>query len=377
MRIGWRLAVLTLVVLAIVAAAFWWFAPYNVAASQRHLPPVRAALHSYMENAVGRRAADLDPPDWFSAGDPALIRLGAAHFATGCAICHGAPGLPRNAIVTAMLPEPTLIEETEHTLREFYWLARHGLKYTGMPAWSGMGRDDEPWALAAFLSSYADLDPATYRALAYGDAEGGPANAAVAFGGMTGAPKDPMDNCARCHGADGRGRDGTAPRLAGQSEAYLASALDAYAEDRRQSGIMEPVAIALSPERRRALAARYARMDEGFGAGPAGNASAAAARGRDLARQGDEHAEIPSCMSCHGTFDHPPRSGAVPIIAGQDARWLVIWLRMWRDGPVPDTPDAARMAAAARNLTDRDIADLAAYYATAAVGTETMEQPVP
>lgn len=374
MRIGWHLLLLAVVALVLFAGAFWWLAPYNVAASQRHLPPVRALLHSYMENAVGRRAAGLDPPDWFDADDPALMRLGAAHFATGCATCHGSPGLPRNAVVTAMLPEPTLIDETEHTVREFYWLARHGLKYTGMPAWAGQGRDDEPWALAAFLSTYAGLDRDTYRELAYGDADWRPANAAVAFGGMTGTPEDPIQNCARCHGEDGMGRDGTAPRLAGQSEAYLAAALDAYAEGRRQSGFMEPVAIALSPQTRRALAARYATMAGGLGSGPPGNRSGDAVRGRELARQGDEHAEIPSCVSCHGAGHQPPRSDTVPLIAGQDARWLSIWLRLWRDGPLPRTPEAARMAAAARSLSDGDIADLAAFYSMGAPASVSQEQ---
>ncbi|WP_284164754.1 c-type cytochrome [Frigidibacter sp. SD6-1] len=377
MRIGWPHVALGLAGLAVVAAGFWWFAPYNVAASQRHLPPVRAFLHSYMDNAVGRRAAALDPPDWFRADDPALIRLGAAHFATGCATCHGAPGLPRNAIVTAMLPEPTLIEETEHTTREFYWLARHGLKYTGMPAWAGQGRDDEPWAVAAFLSRYSALDPDSYRELAHEGGSAAPVGAAVAFGGMRESSRSTIDNCARCHGADGMGRDGTAPKLAGQSEGYLLAALDAYAADRRQSGFMEPVAIALTPQERADLARRYSAMAADLGTGQPGRIAGDVLRGRLLATHGDEHDELPSCMSCHGAGKEPPGLASVPRIAGQDARWLVTWLRLWRDGPIPDGPAARRMAAAARNLSDRDIADLAAFYSAGAKTEQAGEQTAP
>jgi len=37
---------------------------------------------------------------------------------------------------------------------------------------------------------------------------------------------------------------------------------------------------------------------------------------------------------------------------------------MYRDGPVPSSPRAHLMEAAAKSLSDEDIADLAAWYAT-------------
>ena len=49
--------------------------------------------------------------------------------------------------------------------------------------------------------------------------------------------------CARCHGARGEGGGkGAFPRLAGQSQPYLAAALRAYASGSRPSGIMQPIA---------------------------------------------------------------------------------------------------------------------------------------
>lgn len=351
--------------LPVAAAAFWFAAPYNIAASVEHYAPIRALLNGYMKNAVAIRAARTEPPDWFDPDDPALIRLGAGHFATGCAACHGAPGRPRSPVVRGMLPEPTRLESAEYSTSEYYWLVRHGLKYTGMPGWAGEGRDDEPWALAAFLGNYAALSPGDYHDLAWGPSPPPSDAAAMTLGGVAG-PQTPFDGCARCHGRDGLGRDGTAPKLAGQSAAYLAAALDAYAGNRRQSGFMEPVAAALSPRLRAELARRFAGMPPASpvpdGAPPPGDA----ARGRTLAERGDEHDEIPSCIACHGGDGTAPRAPDIPRLAGQDARWIVVWLRMWRDGPIPDTPGAPRMAAAARGLDDDEIADLAAFYSTAA-----------
>lgn len=361
MRVTGRRILMALATLACLAVLFWRLAPYNVAASVNHLPPVRAILHSYMENAVGMRARMIEPPDWVDLDDAALIRLGAGHFATGCAPCHGAPGQSRDPITLSMLPEPAVLEHSNHTPEEFYWLARHGLKYTGMPAWSGAGRDDEPWAMAAFLSRYEALTEEEYVSLAFGPVAQ-PPSGGVAFGGMTGRPATPIGNCTRCHGADGLGRDGTAPKLAGQSETHLLAALDAYAENRRQSGFMEPVAAGLSAETRGELARLFAGMAAPW-EGRSGDRGDPV-RGQSLALNGDEHREVPSCASCHGGNGSEGAAGA-PRISGQDARWIEVWLRMWRDGPIPDTAGAARMAAAARNLSDDQIADLAAFYASA------------
>lgn len=346
---------------ALAGIAFYFLAPYNIAASVPHLPGVRQLLHGYMVNAVQIRARDEAPPAHMDLGDPALIRLGAGHFATGCAPCHGAPGVARNPVVKGMRPAPPRLTGEHFTGPEYYWIVRHGLKYTGMPAWSGAGRVQEPWALAAFLLAYDGLDPARWRDLAYGPSDSRPAGTAASLGSLTGGLST-REDCARCHGTDGLGRDGTAPKLAGQSAAYLQEALDAYAEGRRESGIMEPVAAALAPGQRKQIARHYAEKSVPAWTGARLDLGDAR-RGARLARQGDEQDEIPSCLSCHGSAGKPPRKPETPRIAGQDMRWLIVWLRMWRDGPVPEGPAAARMHAAARPLSDRDIHDLAAYFA--------------
>ena len=35
---------------------------------------------------------------------------------------------------------------------ELFWIVKHGIKYTGMPAWVALDRDDEVWAVVAFLN---------------------------------------------------------------------------------------------------------------------------------------------------------------------------------------------------------------------------------
>ena len=66
-----------------------------------------------------------------------------------------------------------------------------------------------------------------------------------------------------------------------------------------------------------------------------------------------------TCVACHGPDGNSP-SPAFPILAGQYADYLVQALKAYRAG----TRQNAIMAGFASNLSDQDIADLAAYYAS-------------
>ncbi|EPX75832.1 c-type cytochrome [Salipiger mucosus] len=347
-----------LAAVALAGGAFYFVAPYNIAASVPHLPGVANVLHGYLGNAVAVRARSVEIPPHVDLENPGLIRLGAGHFATGCLTCHGGPGIDRNPVAQGMRPAPPKLTSEDFDAKEFWWIARHGFKYTGMPAWPGKSRDDEPWAMAAFLARYDSFDRAGFEEAAFGRAgvyepEGVPFGAAP-------APIPQEVTCARCHGEDGLGRDGTAPKLAGQSGAWLARVLGAYSAGHRESGFMEPVAAPLGDEAIGRIAARYAGMDATWRGTPfpLGDAE----RGEELATQGSEHDDIASCVSCHGSGAEGPKRDDTPKIAGQDGYWLVNWLHMYRDGPVPETPRAHLMAAAARTLSDSDIHDLAAYF---------------
>ena len=368
--LGW--AGTGLAALAVAGALFVFVAPYNIAASMPHLPGVSWLLHTYMQNAVRTWSAGTDRPDWVDLDDPALIRLGASHYEVGCAPCHGAPGRLRNPVALGMRPAPTPLAQAvpSYDAEGLYWLVRNGLKYTGMPAWSGAHRDDEPWAVAAFLLRYPELDAESYARLAYGPAlpaeplAGAPT---ITFGGLTNRLDTLMKNCARCHGTRGLGREGTAPKLAGQSYAFLASALVAFAEGDRQSGIMEPIAAALSGEEIEHLARHYAGM-EPFGADPLAPADAALyARGAELAATGTP--EIPSCLACHGEGLSPPRKPIFPRIAGQPRRFLEIWLRLWRERVFGGTEYAHVMHEAAQWLSDDQIEALAVFFAAGGDGS--------
>lgn len=185
-RLTWRRIGAALGAAALAGAAFWMAAPYNISARLEHWPPVAYLLHGYMQHTVNNRTLLTDPPPQVDPADPALLRLGAGHFVTGCATCHGAPGVPRNPIVRQMMPEPPYLPETDPLeIREIHWLTYNGLKYTGMPGWAGEGRQDEAWAVAAFVRAIPGMSAETFRELAFADVAP-PQRAAMPFG-TTGA----------------------------------------------------------------------------------------------------------------------------------------------------------------------------------------------
>src|SRR5690606_19116170 len=93
------------------------------------------------------------------------------HYASGCLPCHGAPGQPRALIVKQMVPEPPYLPPAIAELApdELFWIVKHGIKYTAMPAWVAQQRDDEVWAMVAFLQRLPALSAAQFRQLAAGE----------------------------------------------------------------------------------------------------------------------------------------------------------------------------------------------------------------
>ena len=66
-----------------------------------------------------------------------------------------------------------------------------------------------------------------------------------------------------------------------------------------------------------------------------------------------------TCAACHGGAGISP-AGTFPNLAGQKEEYLAVQITAFRDG----TRENAQMAPMVANLSDEDIANLAAYYAS-------------
>ena len=334
-----------------------WSGLYNVAASRGHWVVVEWFLAFGMRNSVELRSIGIQPPP---LDNPGLIRLGAGHFHGGCAFCHGAPGTPVSPIASHMLPSPPDLAKSMRpwTDAELFWIIKHGIKYTGMPGWVALERDDEVWALVAFLRQMPSLEPANYRELALGS---------VRLAGQTGKDLATIDSnqqaagaCARCHGAEGTGpTSALVPVLHGQPSAFLARALQEYAEGLRRSGFMQPLAADLDAQEIRRLADYYAQLAP-LPSRSAASGAAVMERGRQLATQGDAVNGVPACNACHTNT----ALADYPRLAGQSAAYMTGQLALWRAGHHASTGAGAIMAPIAQRLSEADIAAVTAYFAS-------------
>jgi cytochrome c553 len=350
-------------VAGLAAAAFLlaWSGIYNIAASRGHWPVIEWFLAFGMRNSVELRARFVETPPLES---PDLYTLGAGHFHSGCAYCHGAPGIPLSPIAQRMLPPPPDLSDATRQWkdRELFWIVKHGIKYTGMPAWVAQRRDDEVWAVAAFLKQLPSLDPQRYRELAFGGLQ------VAAPGGRDIATADATSTavgaCARCHGGEGRRpASGLVPVLHGQPREFLAAALQAFAGGERESGIMQPAATELTPEAARRVAEFYAGLAQPPAPARSTQANAAAVeKGRALAAEGLPGARIPPCLTCHDSN----ALAEYPRLAGQNAAYMSGRLRRWKSGIDAKTETDAIMAPIARLLSEQQIDEVGAYFATLA-----------
>ena len=137
---------------------------YDVAATKQHWQPIYSLLERAMHQSVRLRARNIEPPPDMALDDPRLLVRGAACFRDKCVQCHGAPGVAQQDFGQSMQPLPgPLVDATQRWRpRELYWLTRHGIRMSGMPAWQFHMADEDIWAVVGFLQKLPTLTPQQY-----------------------------------------------------------------------------------------------------------------------------------------------------------------------------------------------------------------------
>lgn len=92
----------------------------------------------------------------------ANLTEGIRLYKTNCAMCHGAPHHPeRNFGHPFYPPAPHFMEEApDMPENQNFYIIRHGVRWTGMPAWKDTLSDEQIWKLVTFLSHMDHLPPA-------------------------------------------------------------------------------------------------------------------------------------------------------------------------------------------------------------------------
>jgi len=159
----------------------------TVAATDPHYAPVEWMLETTMESSVRTHAADIEVPAGLDLRDPALAEHAFGHYSVACTPCHGAPGVDAAPWLVLNPPAEPLVDTADRwSDAELYWIVKHGIKMTGMPALGPTHGDDDLWAIAAFVRQLPEMTADRYAVMA----ERHEAKMQAAMSGAAMAPAD-------------------------------------------------------------------------------------------------------------------------------------------------------------------------------------------
>ena len=155
---------LTLIVGALLALAYAYSGSFDAGADEPHGALVHRGLETARERSIAVRLDGILAPN---LADPSLIAAGAGEYSQMCSGCHLAPGVANTELRRGLYPQPPELAD-EHMRREAtgaarqFWIFKHGLKMTAMPAWGATHDDPTIWGMVAFLQVLPELTPEQY-----------------------------------------------------------------------------------------------------------------------------------------------------------------------------------------------------------------------
>jgi mono/diheme cytochrome c family protein len=161
---------ITLIAVAAVFAAAWGavlfveLGFYNIGADDHHNKLTLAMIVQLRDRSIEARLGPIKPQ---LTATPEMVRAGAQHYAALCAGCHLAPGIAKSEVRTGLYPHPpNLAQEEMQESRRAFWIIKHGIKMSAMPAWGKTLDDAAVWDVVAFVRKMPGMSPEDYQQLA-------------------------------------------------------------------------------------------------------------------------------------------------------------------------------------------------------------------
>jgi mono/diheme cytochrome c family protein len=154
------------------AIVFIYSGMFNVAANEPHWSVTHAILETVRVRSIKLQAAAIKPPD--NLAEHRMVVAGTAHFAEHCSSCHTAPGVEASELAKGMYPKPPVLTTSakQWSPGELFWIIRHGIKMSGMPAWPDHS-DEDIWNIIAFLGKLPNMTEQDYGGLVKESMEAG------------------------------------------------------------------------------------------------------------------------------------------------------------------------------------------------------------
>ena len=163
-------------VATVVGTGFLYSGVYPMGADVPHNKLTYWLLETMRERSVARAASDIEVPN-LSA--PSMLLAGGADYNDMCSGCHLKPGKTESDMSIGLYPSPPNLaitvdehghdhsagEDTTAQARRAFWIIKHGIKASGMPAWGPTHDDQRIWSMVAFLQKLPELSELQYQIL--------------------------------------------------------------------------------------------------------------------------------------------------------------------------------------------------------------------
>ena len=158
--------ILSLIVLVLAAIAFVWSGMYDISATTPHWGITSHIIEIVRERSIDVRSNKIQVPN---LNDAKYLKSAISHYHGMCRLCHGAPGYDPEEFAEGFYPAPPSMTsgeiQEEMGSAEIYWIAKNGIKLTGMPAFGPTHSEEQLWGMVALAEKLSSLNADGYRKL--------------------------------------------------------------------------------------------------------------------------------------------------------------------------------------------------------------------
>jgi len=140
-----------LVMIAIAVYVYVYFGFLGFRADQSPSASEKKYAMAILDASIERHAPKTKNP--IQPTDANLLD-GMKRYNENCAGCHGDPGNPEPVSGGSFYPRAPQFVKTPPDMpaNQNFYIIKHGVRWTAMPAWGNRFSDDQIWGLATFLS---------------------------------------------------------------------------------------------------------------------------------------------------------------------------------------------------------------------------------
>ena len=155
--------IIAIIAIATLVGAIVYAGIYNIGADSPHWRMTYMGLEQVRERAIAHHARDIVPPR--DLGGAERVALGAGLYKEMCTGCHLGPGMEKTELSQGLYPPaPEFTSASPRSAQQQFWIIKHGVKFSAMPAWGVTHNDDLIWDMVSFIRALPKMTREQYEA---------------------------------------------------------------------------------------------------------------------------------------------------------------------------------------------------------------------